>query len=135
MNAGQYLYVGAGLLFVVAGAFILLRTPHWRARHAAEIASRVVIDGEVTKYHFESEDGEEYRAQIEYTVDGLRYQIKAEKALPKPGPLNARIRIAYKRSMPSDAIEIEQDDAYNGRFAKFMIGLGLLLGLAGWFDL
>ncbi|MBL8523980.1 MAG: hypothetical protein JNN20_09845 [Betaproteobacteria bacterium] len=143
MNAGQYIYFGLGLFFIVIGAVSLVDSPRRRAKRAAEIDTRVVTDGEITKYRLESDartrgipdDGvTEYRAQIEYTVDGHRYQIKAARAVSKPGALNEKVRVAYQRAMPSDAIEVREDIADDRAFAKFSIGIGLLLLVAGWFD-
>lgn len=46
-------------------------------------------------------------------------------------PFGEKVRIAYKRAMPSDAIEAAQDFSWDGKLSKFSILLGLIFVVAG----
>ena len=75
MQAIQFIFAGVGVFFVGLGLWGLQKIPRLRVEHEADIAARIQIDGEIAEYIIESGETTEYRARIEYTVDGQRYQI------------------------------------------------------------
>jgi hypothetical protein len=131
MHAIQLIFAAVGLFFVGLGLWGLQKIRCLHAKHEAVVASRVQIDGEIAEYILETDETTQYRGRIEYTVDGHRYQIHASEAVPTMMPLGEKVRIAYKRAMPSDAIEVTQNYSWDGTLSKFSILLGLIIVIAG----
>ncbi len=132
LNAAQILFSAVGLAFVALGLWGRAKLPRLRAAHAAEVSRRVQIDAEIVGYEHQTDDTDEYQAQIEYTVDGHRYRIKAAECVPKPGPLGEKVRIAYLRATPSDAIEVAFNTGWDQTLATASMVLGGLFIAAGF---
>ena len=131
MQTIQLIFTAVGLFFVGLGLWGLQKIPRLRAKHEADVASRVQIDGEIAEYILETDETTVYRGRIEYTVDGHRYQIHASEPAAAVKPLGEKVRIAHKRATPSDAIEVTQNYSWDGTLSKFSILLGLIIVIAG----
>ncbi|MCY7389869.1 MAG: hypothetical protein LH481_17740 [Burkholderiales bacterium] len=132
MQTHQYLFIGTGAVIAAIGLWYYLTLPRLRAAHAADIASRELITGEVVDYEFDSEDNK-YTRLIEYEVNGHRYRMRGREAVPAKGKPLAPVRLAYKRDKRSDAIEVERDFSGDTRFAKGSIVIGVVFILLGVF--
>jgi hypothetical protein len=132
MQAAQFLFIGTGTVIAAFGFWRYLTNPRLYAAHAAEVASREPVTGEVVGYELDSEDNT-YTRLIEYEVNGHRYRIRGDEPVRQKGELLVPVRLAYRRDMRSDAIEVEPNFSGDKLLAMICIGTGVVIILAGTF--
>lgn len=132
MQAYQCIFMGLGGVIAAFGLWGLLTVPRLYAKHAADVASREPVMGEVVGYELDSEDAT-YTRLIEYEVDGHRYRMRGWDTVAQKGELRAPVRLAYRRDMRSDAIEVEREFSGDKLTAKIAIGTGVVIFLTGFF--
>ncbi len=132
MQAHQYLFMGTGAVIAGFGLWGHFTVPRLYAAHAADVASREPVVGEVVEYEFDSEDNR-YTRLIEYEVNGHRYRIRGWDTAREKGEPLAPVRLAYKRDLRSDAIEVEREFSGDRLSARISIVTGVVFFLAGAF--
>lgn len=132
MQAYQYLFIGTGAVIAGLGLWGQLAHPRRIAAYAADVASREPVIGQVMDYEFDEEDGT-YTRVIEYEVNGQRYRIRGSHPVREKGAPLAPVRLAYRRDLRSDAIEVEHDFSRDNFAANLAIGTGLVFILTGAF--
>jgi hypothetical protein len=132
MQSVQYLFIGTGTAIAAFGLWRYLTIPRVYVAHAAKVASREPVTGEVVGYEHDSEDNT-YTRLIEYEVNGHRYRIRGDEPVRQKGELLVPVRLAYRRDMRSDAIEVEPNFSGDKLFAMISIGTGVVFMLAGAF--
>lgn len=132
MQAHQYLFIGAGTVIAGIGWWWQSSVPRMYANHAADVASRELVVGQVVEYELDDED-HKYTRVIEYEVNGQRYRMRGWDTIPEKGEPLAPVRLAYKRDKRSDAIEVEREFLGDKRGAKSFIWTGVVFILLGAF--
>lgn len=118
-------------ILVVLGVLAALGAVAWRAwlarekrRHEALVARRTIVEGAISA----NRAGEgTYTAVISYTVNGASYQVAGSDESDEPWPIGKTIRVAYDRERPSDAVEVEFDDAWDRKLSIFVGFAGIVL--------
>lgn len=117
-----------GVLASLLGLFLRYRVKQAEARHAALVAARPHVEGVVARNHKrESSDDVEYVVVIEYTVNGIRYQIDRDGTSRVEVPTGEPSLIAYNPALPSDAVEVHFNVAWEKLLATLMCVGGLIL--------
>ena len=124
--------MGTGAVIAGFGLWGKMTVPQLYAAHAADVASREPVVGQVVEYEFDSDDNK-YIRLIEYEVNGQRYRIRGWNQVTEKGEALAPVRLAYNRDKRSDAIEVERDFSGDKLSAKISIVTGVLFFLAGAF--
>jgi hypothetical protein len=132
MQSHQYLFIGTGAVIAGIGWLWQSSVPRMYANHAADVASREPVVGQVVEYELDDEDNK-YTRIIEYEVNGHRYRMRGWDTIPEKGEPLAPVRLAYKRDKRSDAIEVEREFLGDKLGAKIFIWTGVAFILAGAF--
>jgi hypothetical protein len=132
MQFGNYLYIVTGAVIAGFGLWGYLSVPRLYAKHAADVASREPVMGVVVDYELDEEDNR-YTRLIEYEVDGHRYRMSGWDTIGEKGEPMAPVRLAYRRDMRSDAIEVEREFSGDKLLGMIGMGMGVVLILAGVF--
>ena len=130
MQAHNYLFMGTGAVIAGYGLWCHVTIPRLYAAHAADVASRGPVVGEVVDYELDREDNT-FTRLIEYEVNGHRYRMRGWDTVREKGEPLAPVRLAYKRDKRSDAIEVEREFSGDKLSSKISIVTGIVFFLMG----